>query len=456
MSRTAPSPFAVRGVLEGFYGNPWTHEQRLEMIRFIASRGMNTFVYTPKDDPLIRREWRAPYAGTELRRLAELVNVSRACGVDFVFCVSPGLSMRYSDEGDLEALASKLASVAALGVSAFGLLFDDIPTELQHPEDREAFEGLADAHVAVANRVMERLGSRARLIVCPTVYWGTGREMYLQTLGAGLEPGIDLFWTGRAICSPTLDADDAAVFERTARRPATYWDNYPVNDVAMGFELHVGPYRGRDPHLFRHAFGVVANGMELYEASKIPFATIADYLAAPEAYDAEKSWKRAIRDVAGAADHEAFAVFADNVRSSCLAVEDAPVVTRALETFAFDTEQGNESLAASDLADLAGELLAAADHLLRGPVQNEALIAECRPWLEAFDTGAQAIRRIATLAAEGRLERDARAELRPYLVELRRRRVRVFGDALDMTLADLTDTHVPPGALTLEEPGGGT
>lgn len=23
------SPFAIRGVIEGFYGNPWTQEQRL-------------------------------------------------------------------------------------------------------------------------------------------------------------------------------------------------------------------------------------------------------------------------------------------------------------------------------------------------------------------------------------------------------------------------------------------
>lgn len=450
MSRRAPSPFAIRGVLEGFYGNPWTHDQRLEMLRFIASRGMNTFVYTPKDDPLVRRAWRSPYEGPQLRRLAELVNVSRACGVDFVFCLSPGLSMRYSDESDLEALTSKLASVEALGVRAFGLLFDDIPPELQHPEDRQAFETLADAHVAVANRVAERLGSRARVVVCPTTYWGTGREEYLAILGSGLEPGIDVFWTGPAICSPTLDVGDAAVFEKTARRPATYWDNYPVNDVAMSFELHIGPYRGRDPHLFRHAFGVVANGMELHEASKIPFATIADYLAAPEAYDPEQSWRRAIRDVAGEADHEAFALFADNVRTSCLSIEDAPIVTRALERFAFAAEQGDGVDAAADLAALAGRLQRAADHLLGDGVANPGLIADCRPWIEAFGVGAAAIDRIATLAADGRLEDDGPAELRPYLVELRGRRVRVFGDALDMTLADLTHTHVRPGELTLE------
>ncbi len=449
---TLVSPFAVRGVLEGFYGNPWTHEQRLELLGFIASRGMNTFVYAPKDDPLTRREWRAPYEGLELRRLNELVNRALAGGVDFMFCVSPGLTMRYSDEADVDALCDKLASIARLGVTSFGLLFDDIPPDLQHAEDREAFEALSDAHVAVANLVYERLERGSRLTVCPTVYSGAGTEPYLVSLGAGLEPGIDLFWTGRSVCSPTLDVRDAAVFERSARRPATYWDNYPVNDAAMGFELHVGPYRGRDPHLFRHAFGVVANGMELYEASKIPIATVADYLMAPETYDPEKSWRRAIRDVAGDRDLEDFAVFADNVRVSCLSPDDAPVVTRALQAFAFRTERGDGAAAAVELGAVADRLLAAADHLLRGPVENPALIEECRPWLEAFEIGAQAMRRMATLAAGGRLERDGVVELRPYLVRLRQARVRVFGDVLDRALADLTRTRVRPGTLTLDAP----
>jgi hyaluronoglucosaminidase len=449
-SPTRVSPFAVRGVLEGFYGNPWTHEQRLELLGFMASRGMNTFVYAPKDDPRMRRDWRAAYVGPDLRRLNELVNRSRAAGIELMFCVSPGLTMRYSDEEDLDALCDKLGAVEQLGVTSFGLLFDDIPPDLQHPEDREAFDTLADAHVAVANQVYERLERGTRLTVCPTVYSGGGTEPYLATLGAGLEPGIDVFWTGRAMCAPTLDVRDAATFERTARRPATYWDNYPVNDASMRYELHIGPYRGRDPHLFRHAFGVVANGMELYEASKIPLATVADYLMAPETYDPEKSWRRAIRDVAGDADLEAFALFADNVRSSCLASEDAPALAAVLQSFAFRTVQGDGQAAAADLGLFADRLVAAAGHLLRGGVENRELIDECRPWIEAFEVGARALRLVATLGSERRLERDGPAELRPYLVRLREARVRVFGDVLDMALADLTGTMVPPGRPTLD------
>lgn len=434
------SPFAVRGVVEGYYGRPWTHQQRLELIGFIAARGMNTFVYAPKDDPLIRREWRQPYDGADRARLTELVERGRAHGVDVVFCLSPGLSIRYSSDADVEALIAKFEAVAGLGVRSFGLLLDDIPNELQHQADAAAFDDLVDAHVSLVGRVFDRLERRGRLFVCPTVYWGYGDEEYVVRLGQGIDPRVELFWTGRAICSATIDLDDAATFARSTARPATYWDNYPVNDVAMGHELHIGPYRGRDRHLWRFSTGVIANGMDRLEASKIAFATIADYLAAPEAYDPETSWHRAMRDVVGDADLEAFAAFADNVRSSCLAAEDAPMVARALEQFAFETENGDREAAATTLAALADRLLAAAEHLLRGPVANPVLIEEARPWIESFQIGAEAMRCMATLARADRLQSDARAELLPYLQRLREARVRVFGDALDMTLDDLTAT----------------
>jgi hyaluronoglucosaminidase len=291
--------------------------------------------------------------------------------------------------------------------------------------------------------------------VCPTVYCGTGMESYLVDLGQGLDPRIGLYWTGRAICSATLDLADAATFVRSTARQPTYWDNYPVNDVAMGYELHIGPYRGRDPLLWRAAAGIVANGMELFESSRIPFATIADYLRAPEAYDPEASWQRAIRDVVGDADADAFAIFADNVRSSCLAVDDAPLVGHALEAFRFRYDRGEGVAAAVDLAEVADRLLAAASHLLRGPVTNAALMAEVRPWLVAFELGARAIRAMADLAAAGRLDDDAAAILGPFQVRLRRARVRVFGDGLEMTLSDLTGMMFRPGEVP-EIEGGGT
>jgi hyaluronoglucosaminidase len=356
-----------------------------------------------------------------------------------VYCISPGLSIRYSSDADRALLVAKLDSVRRLGVRSFGLLLDDIPERLQHDADVAAFDSIVDAHVALAHHVHVELRAAdpdASLIVCPTQYWGYGDESYIAALGRGLDPSIELFWTGRAICSQTLDIDDADRFAAATRRRPTYWDNYPVNDVAMTHELHIGPYRGRDRRLAASARGIIANAMEHAEASKIAFATIADYCWSPETYDPEQSWAVAIRDVAGPDDVEPFALFADNVRSSCLSLADAPLVTAALEEFTFRTIIGERERAVAAVAETADRLRAAADRLLAGD-GNPALLAESRPWIESFSLGADALAILATLAAADRLESDGPARLAPILDEYRRRRRRVFGDALEMTLDEI-------------------
>ena len=71
---------------------------------------------------------------------------------------------------------------------------------------------------------------QAKLTVCPMHYAGRGNEPYLIDLGRELKSRVNLMWTGRQICSEYLDVSDAVVFERSAMRPALYWDNFPVND----------------------------------------------------------------------------------------------------------------------------------------------------------------------------------------------------------------------------------
>lgn len=437
-------PFAVRGVIEGFYGPPWSHSERLDLVAFLAERGMNTFVYAPKDDSLVRREWRTAYAGDELDRLSELIARCAEHDMKFMYCLSPGLSIQYSSDADLQVLLAKFDSVRQLGVAHFGLLLDDIPARLQHPSDSAAFTDLVEAQSSLVGAVFSALGTDASLTVCPTEYWGYGNEDYISRLGASIDSRIHLFWTGRAICSATLDLADAQVFADSTGRLATYWDNYPVNDVAMGHELHIGPYRGRDPQLHTLSTGIIANGMELFESSKIPFATIADYLRDPEAYDPEASWRQALSDVVGPVNVDDFALFADTVRSSCLSADDAPIVAEALERFTFEVEYGDRGAAAAELFERATAMSEAAQRLLTGPVSNPKLISEVRPWLESFLLGSHALQQVATLAAENRLSADGPTILRPYLDKLRAAHRRVFGDLLDMTLADLCAAEGSP------------
>ncbi|HWJ32865.1 MAG TPA: beta-N-acetylglucosaminidase domain-containing protein, partial [Gaiellaceae bacterium] len=112
----------IRGVIEGFYGPPWTHEERLDLIRFCAAEGLDTWVHAPKDDPYHRERWREPYPEPEAERLAELAGAAQR----FVYAIAPGLSIDYSSEGDFEALLAKREQVRALGAHEVQLLWDDI------------------------------------------------------------------------------------------------------------------------------------------------------------------------------------------------------------------------------------------------------------------------------------------------------------------------------------------
>ena len=74
------------------------------------------------------------------------------------------------------------------------------------------------------------------------------------------------------------------------------WDNYPVNDFEPG-TLFLGPLRGRDPRLGDgHCAGLVANAMLQAVPSKVPLATIADWIRDPVGYDPDASFERALRD----------------------------------------------------------------------------------------------------------------------------------------------------------------
>ena len=53
------------GVVEGFYGRPWTSEQRRRLFQRMNKMGMDTYLYAPKDDCKHRMYWRDLYTVEE-------------------------------------------------------------------------------------------------------------------------------------------------------------------------------------------------------------------------------------------------------------------------------------------------------------------------------------------------------------------------------------------------------
>lgn len=298
-------PFAVgfgsRGVIEGFYGPPWSHQDRLDMIRFMGRVGMNVYFYGPKDDPFHRERWRDPYPADQIARIGELVKAGRDNGVDVWFAISPGLSMTYSDSSDYRALLAKLDAVAAVGVRHVAFFVDDVPETLTHEADRARFSSLAAAHAYVITMLKHDLDARGlALVVVPTTYTNSfGSRDYIRELGRLVPKDIPLAWTGIDVVAPDMTAAEARAWSELTQRPPLVWDNYPVNDFAR-WRLFLGPLRGRSADLETAVAGFVANPMNEAHASMLPLWTVADYLKHPATYNPDSSIVQAMTALYGA------------------------------------------------------------------------------------------------------------------------------------------------------------
>ncbi|MBR6620134.1 MAG: beta-N-acetylglucosaminidase domain-containing protein [Clostridia bacterium] len=378
----APS-FAVRGYIEGFYGNPWSFEQRKSVMLLMAKNRMNTVYHAPKDDLYHREKWREEYPEDELLKLKELVDFAKKYYMSFYWCVAPGLSMKYSDEKEFDALINKTKQLYSIGVRCFGLLLDDIDEELAFEEDKEAFSETVNAHIELINRyysVLKEFDSSIRLTVCPTLYHGKGNEYYISKLGKNIPPQVSVFWTGRDICSRELTSYEAVRFVEATNHKPLYWDNYPVNDCSMYNEMHISPIIGRDPDLYKYSEGIISNCMEYAECSKIPLITFSDYLWDSESYNPQKSWEGAINQVVGKENSDSFIVFADHLYTSCLKDANSRRMYAAFDEIEAAFKSGSKEKAVILAEAYLGKMNACREYLKK----DIPICKELEKWAEKF------------------------------------------------------------------------
>jgi hyaluronoglucosaminidase len=387
--------FPVRGVVEGFYGKPWTHAQKLKGIEFFADYNMNTYFLAPKDDPLQRFNWRSPFISDYLDTTQELIERGKVHGIDFVLCVSPGLSVEYSSEADVDSVVYRFKQLTDLGSTHFGMLWDDIAWEMQHDSDIARFASIAAAHAHFTNRVWEKLiayNEKAQLTVCPMSYSGRGNEPYVVDLGRELHPRINLMWTGRSICSEYLDIADAVVFERNALRPALYWDNFPVNDGGLQGNLYIGPVRGREKGLHRYSSGLLSNPMLQFEASLIPISTIGEYLWSTEKYNPEEAWERALINlIPEDKDRTALRRFFRTSMGTSVGGDPAPDLRQVFRAGVTAWRAGDMPKAAKVFRSEGEAIIANRKYLQDSNFSYPEIITEIQPWLMKYQAGGETL-----------------------------------------------------------------
>lgn len=291
----------LSGVIEGFYGPPWTPAERCQLWDWMAVAGLNTYFYGPKDDVHQRAIWRAPYDAAGLKEVGEAVAGCRRRGLRLIYACSPGLDVTYSDPADLGSMKDRLTQLLDTGVSDFCILLDDIPDAMR-PEDQARWGSLAAAQAAWVNEVYawSRSRTQGRFLVCPTPYCGRmvaachGGEGYLEILGQGLHPDIDIFWTGPEIISETLDVEPIARLTEILRRPPLIWDNLFANDYD-GRRFFCGPYAGRPLELKQAVRGILVNPNTEFPLNFVPIQSFGSYLATNKNWDSRESFLEGLR-----------------------------------------------------------------------------------------------------------------------------------------------------------------
>ncbi len=270
---------------------------------------MNTYLYAPKDDPYHRERWQLPYPEAEFRALLDLIRLAQTNGIDFVYGFHPGKGLLFSASEPVEQLLAKAERFYEAGLRTFAVLFDDIPSHLEHAGDQRQFGGsLARAEGQWLQKILDRQPASWTNLewwICPSYYtddpllarvFGAFEPSFLETLSKHLPQTVSCLWTGPSVVSKKITLSHVRkVIERLKRR-LILWDNYPVNDLAMSMEMHLSPLTERDARLPQSVYGYLNNPLLQETLSFIPLATCFDYAADPARYDPEASWRKVVEE----------------------------------------------------------------------------------------------------------------------------------------------------------------
>ncbi|WP_203558533.1 beta-N-acetylglucosaminidase [Bacteroides sp. 519] len=372
-----------RGVVEGFYGTPWSFDDRLRQIAFYGENKLNTYIYGPKDDPYHSSpNWRKPYPQEEGLRIKALVQASIANKVNFTWAIHPGKDIQWTNE-DRDALLQKFESMYLLGVRSFAVFFDDISGIGTNAEKQaELLNYIDDNFIQTKNDVTP-------LIMCPTEYnksWSNIEKGYLPTLGTKLNRTVEIMWTGDRVIA-TISKESLQWINQHIKRPAYIWWNFPVSDYVRN-HLLMGKVYGNEKDINEQLVGFVTNPMERAEASKIAIYSVADYAWNLQHFDSDESWKNAIETLMPVS-YKYLQVFCQH--NSDLGPNghkfrraESEAIQPVVDSFLKDLVQNKvNSTEQQELYQEFNRIKQTADFLLASN-DNDILINEIKPWIYQF------------------------------------------------------------------------
>jgi hyaluronoglucosaminidase len=374
-----------RGSVEGFYGTPWSHEDRISQFKFYGALKLNTYIYGPKDDPYHSSpNWRKPYPTENAKQIKELVQEAKNNEIDFTWAIHPGLDIQWNKTDSL-AILNKFEGMYDLGVRSYAVFFDDISGEGTKAEKQ------AQLLNYIQSQFIEKKKDVLPLIMCPTEYnksWANPKpDTYLDVLGDKLHPAINVMWTGDRVIDD-VSKDDLNWINKRIKRKAYIWWNFPVSDYVRD-HLLMGAAYGLDTSIKNDLSGFVSNPMERAEASKLALFSVALYSWNLKSYEPMSAWHEATKYVMPEAA-VAFQLF--NEHNSDLGPNghgyrrvESVIIKPTIESFLATYKTGNYSAELASKIKTEFESIIPISEEIRSKSQNKNLIKEIDPWLTQFN-----------------------------------------------------------------------
>lgn len=271
------------GTIEGFFGRPWSHVDRLSHCDFLKQKGYNFYIYAPKSDQHLRSLWLQDWTDSEWLNLKNLSNHCKNINLDFGVGFTPFELHLNFDDNNKRHLDYKIQRINQLSPDILCILFDDM---------RGGIDNLAIVQSEIAKHIRNTSNAK-KFIVCPSYYsedpildkvFGVRPTNYIEELGQHLHKDMGIFWTGSKVCSKKFYIDEIQAMSKKLSRKPFIWDNYPVNDgKKMCSHLHIKGFNNRNHFNETNIAGHAINPMNQAWLSQIPLTSL------PEMYESGKN-----------------------------------------------------------------------------------------------------------------------------------------------------------------------
>ena len=409
-----------RGVVEGYYGVPYSAAVTEDLLRFMMRYKMNSYMYGAKSDPYHSGFWGKPYpdkltaeqksmgcfTAADIKQMCE---VSVATKVNFIWSIHPGVAFTGNDDKVIDRIMEKFEAMHSLGVRQFGCFVDDVGVPYDEPTLKLNAKRLTNLQNAI-DKKWNQPGALAAdtvkpLHFVPQLYaygWAKaeGRKNFFSAL-SNTPAKTQIYITGKAVWSVPNNTD-LKIVEEDLGRPVAWWWNYPCNDNADAYTFPVDMYSNfvdmpaidndaRLPEKLEGCASLLCNPMQQGEIAKIPLFSAADYAWNNATFNNKESWNAALVAAVGKQYAQPMAHILPYLR-----INDPESMGKLIEGY---KNTGNATALKAELAAIVADCNKVNTLSIEADTAKVLFHADIRPWLLKLRHTATVLSQLIDVAA---------------------------------------------------------